>query len=188
MDNPIKYSDLVAPDVQTGMAGLIAQLQELANTYTSSINKIKQEAQSLKTSLQGVNGATEEGRQTTRNAVSEAEKLTKAEKDLANAQTENARKIKEVKMATQEANNMMKLEIKLAQSAEGSYNKLSAQYSINKVRLNQMSAEMRHNTEEGRRLERETKAIYEQMKKLQEATGKHQLNVGNYPDMTNAIQ
>ena len=85
MDNPIKYSDLVAPDVQTGMAGLIAQLQELANTYTSSINKIKQEAQSLKTSLQGVNGATEEGRQTTRNAVSEAEKLTKAEKDLANA-------------------------------------------------------------------------------------------------------
>lgn len=188
MDNPIKYSDLVAPDVQTGMAGLIAQLQELANTYTSSINKIKQEAQSLKTSLQGVNGATEEGRQTTRNAVSEAEKLTKAEKDLANAQTENARKIKEVKMATQEANNMMKLEIKLAQSAEGSYNKLSAQYSINKVRLNQMSSEMRHNTEEGRRLERETKAIYEQMKKLQEATGKHQLNVGNYPDMTNAIQ
>jgi chromosome segregation ATPase len=43
-----------------------------------------------------------------------------------------------------------------------------------------MSTAEREGTEAGRKLEEETKALYEEMKRLQEATGKHQLNVGNY--------
>jgi len=50
-----------------------------------------------------------------------------------------------------------------------------------------MSKEMREATDEGRALERQSKEIYEEMKKMQSAIGQHQLNVGNYPDMTEAL-
>ena len=178
MDNPIKYSDLVQPD--SAITDLIKQLQDLSAQYSASIASVKQEAQQLSNSLKNVNSATEQGRQATREAASEAEKLRKAHKDLANAEDGTNKELIRLRQATQEANKMTKLQTQLANSAKGSYNELSAQYSINKIRLNQMSAEMRKNTQEGQKLERETKKIYEEMKRLQEATGKHQLNVGNY--------
>lgn len=69
---------------------------------------------------------------------------------------------------------------KIANEAKDSYNQLSAQYSKNKDELNRMSAVQRLSTERGQQLEAETKAIYQQMQSLQEATGKYTLSVGNY--------
>ena len=77
-------------------------------------------------------------------------------------------------------NQVNKLEAKLLASKEGSYNKLSAQYSLNKIRLNQMSKAQRENTEEGRKLVQQSADLYEEMKRLQEETGKNQLSVGDY--------
>ena len=50
-----------------------------------------------------------------------------------------------------------------------------------------MTKAERENTEEGRKLVAQTKEIYEEMKRLQEATGKFQLNVGNYTEASDAI-
>lgn len=47
-----------------------------------------------------------------------------------------------------------------------------------------MTIEEREATEEGRKLVAETNAIYQEMKRLQEVTGKNQLNVGNYGEAT----
>lgn len=57
---------------------------------------------------------------------------------------------------------------------------MAAMYKMNMMHLNTMSREMRENTAAGKKLEAETRAIYEEMKRLQAATGAHQLNVGNY--------
>ena len=65
-------------------------------------------------------------------------------------------------------------------SQKGSYDQLSAAYSRNKSVLNAMSNEQRYNTEEGKKLEAETKALYAQMNEMQKATGKYTLQVGNY--------
>lgn len=65
-------------------------------------------------------------------------------------------------------------------SQKGSYDQLSAAYSRNKSVLNAMSKEQRYNTEEGKKLEAETKALYAQMNEMQKATGKYTLQVGNY--------
>ena len=46
---------------------------------------------------------------------------------------------------------------------------------------------MRENTAAGKKLEAETRAIYEEMKRLQAATGAHQLNVGNYREAGDAV-
>ena len=137
--------------------------------------------------MEGVSGATENGRKTIRGASNDTDKLTRAARDLAFAESENAKRLAELKQAQKEANELNKLTTQLNQSAEGSYNRLSAQYSINKIYLNNMTVEEREATEEGRKLVAETKAIYEEMKRLQEATGKTSLNVGNYSDAAKGL-
>lgn len=184
-NNPIKYSDLISPD--NSITDLIKQLDELSDTYTNALKNIKAEAIQLAEILKKVSGATEDGRKTTKKAADDAERLARAQRDLAFAESENAKKLAELKLAQQEANQINKLIVKINQSAEGSYNRLSAQYSLNKIYLNNMTKAERENTEEGRKLVAQTKGIYEEMKRLQEATGKFQLNVGNYTEASDAI-
>lgn len=184
-NNPIKYSDLVKPD--DSITKLIAQLDQLSDAYMNTLQNIKSEAITVKAALESVSGATESGRKSIRGASSDADKLTRAHRDLAFAESENAKRLAELKQAQKEANELNKLQVRLNQSAEGSYNRLSAQYSINKIYLNNMTVEERQATEEGRKLEAETKAIYEEMKRLQEATGKTSLNVGNYSDAAKGL-
>lgn len=184
-NNPIKYSDLVKPD--DSITKLIAQLDQLSDAYMNTLNNIKSEAITVKATLESVSGATESGRKTIRGASNDTDKLTRAARDLAFAESENAKRLAELKQAQKEANELNKLTTRLNQSAEGSYNRLSAQYSINKIYLNNMTVEEREATEEGRKLVAETKAIYEEMKRLQEATGKTSLNVGNYSDAAKGL-
>lgn len=183
--NPILYSDLIKDDGAIKTA--ISQLEELMKTYNDATEKIKNQASELAQSINKTTSATEEGRKQTRSAATEADKLAAAEQKLADAKTKTAKELARLRELTREQNNINKLTVKLNESAEGSYNKLSAQYSLNKIKLNQMSDAERHATEEGKKLERETAAIYEQMKKLQEATGKHTLNVGNYSSALNGL-
>lgn len=184
-NNPIKYKDLISPD--NSIEELIKQLTELKDTYTDALASIKTEAIQLAATLQKVSGATEDGRKKTKKAADDADRLARAQKELAFAESDAAKKIAELNLAKQEANQINKLIIKINQSAEGSYNRLSAQYSLNKIYLNNMTKAERENTEEGRKLVAQTKEIYEEMKRLQEATGKFQLNVGNYTEASDAI-
>lgn len=184
-NNPIKYSDLVKPD--NSITDLINQLDQLSDAYMNTLKNIKSEAISVRAALAGVSGATESGRATIKGATTDTDRLTRAARDLAFAESENAKRLAELKQAQKEANELNKLTTRLNQSAEGSYNRLSAQYSINKIYLNNMTVEEREATEEGRKLVAETKAIYEEMKRLQEATGKTSLNVGNYSDAAKGL-
>jgi hypothetical protein len=184
-NNPIKYSDLVKPD--DSISKLIAQLDQLSDAYMNTLNNIKSEAITVKAALQGVSGATESGRKSIQGATSDADKLAKAAREVRFAESENAKTLATLNQARKEANELNKLIVRRNQAAEGSYNKLSAQYSINKIYLNNMTVEEREATEEGRKLVAETKAIYDEMKRLQEATGKTSLNVGNYSDAAKGL-
>ena len=185
-NNPIYYKDLVAPD--NSIADLIKQLDELSDSYTNALKNIKSEAIQLAAQLNKVSGATEQGRKTTRAAATDADRLVKAQRDLAFAESETAQQLAVLKQAQTEANQINKLVVKLNQSAEGSYNKLSAQYSLNKIYLNNMTKAEREATAEGQKLEKQTRELYDEMKRLQSATGMEQLNVGNYPEMTTAAE
>lgn len=106
--------------------------------------------------------------------------LTQAQEKLAYAQSEENKQLKLYSTQIREANQIAQLQATIANSAEGSYNRLSAQYALNKIRLNQMSAAEREAADSGKKLEAETNAIYQQMIKLQEATGNYKLSVGHY--------
>lgn len=106
--------------------------------------------------------------------------IAQAQQKLAYAQSEENRQLKLYSTQIKEANRVAQLQATIAASAEGSYNRLSAQYELNKIKLNQMSAAEREAADGGKKLETETNALYQQMIKLQEATGNHRLSVGHY--------
>ena len=185
-ENPIKYSDLIVPD--DSIEKLIGQLEHLQESYTGMADSIKAQAAGVAASLKNVSGATMAGQTATRSAATETDRLAKAYRDLSFARSDTAKRIAELKAAQQEENRITKLQVQLNNTAEGSYAHLSAQYSLNKMQLNQLTAAERENLPYAKKLEQETKAIYEEMKRLQEATGKYSLNVGNYEGaITNAI-
>ena len=106
--------------------------------------------------------------------------IAQAQQKLAYAQSEENQQLKLYSTQIREANRVAQLQATIAASAEGSYNRLSAQYELNKIKLNQMSAAEREAADGGKKLETETNALYQQMIKLQEATGNYRLSVGHY--------
>lgn len=76
----------------------------------------------------------------------------------------------------------------VANTAKGSYNQLYAQYNLCKIALNAMGAEMRNDIQIGGVWEKKSLDIMNTMKRMQEATGKHTLSVGEYGKAVNGLQ
>lgn len=176
--NPIFYKDLVTPDNSIEL--LIQQLTELIAKYDEAKGKIQSSAAEAAKSMKNLSGATEEQREQIKLLTDQSDKLRKAYEETTDEQRLAYREQQELNQAKKEQQQVDKLLVQLNSSVEGSYNRLSAQYRLNKIALNEMSAEERTATEFGRKLEAETKAMYEEMNRLQKATGKSQLQVGQY--------
>lgn len=108
------------------------------------------------------------------------DEVAQAQERLRAAQAATRQQAYEYDLQAKEANRIAKLQAQLNISEAGSYNALAAQYELNKIKLNAMSAAERQGTQTGKELEAETLALYVQMQKFQEATGNHRLSVGNY--------
>lgn len=106
--------------------------------------------------------------------------LTQAQNRYNQAADATNIQVRELDLQTKALNQTAKYQAQINQSAEGSYNRLAAQYALNKIKLNAMSAAERSAADTGKKLEQETAAIYKEMIRLQEATGNHRLSVGNY--------
>lgn len=176
--NPIYYRDLVTPD--NSITDLISQLQELIGYYEALKGKIQGAASDMAKGMKNVTAATEENRKQIELSYEESNKLVAQYRDVTTNQWKATQAFEEAAKAKKESAQIDKLITQINTSLEGSYNRLSAQYRLNKIRLNEMSEAERQGTEAGRKLEAETKAIYEQMNNLQKATGKAQLQVGHY--------
>ena len=184
--NPIYYRDLITPD--DSITKLMDQVDELINKYDGAKQKIQGAAAEITKGLQGVAGASEEQRKAIQLATEQSDKLVAEYRDVTTAQWKATQAFAEAAAAKKESAQIDKLVTQINTSVEGSYNRLSAQYRLNKIRLNEMSAAERQGTEAGKALEAETNAIYQEMKRLQEATGKHTLNVGNYADAAKGLK
>lgn len=184
--NPIYYKDLVTPD--ESITTLISQLGDLIKTYDEAKGKIQGAAAAIAQGMENVASATEDERKQIQLASEQSDKLVKQYRDVTTKQWEATQAFAEAAKAKKESAQIDKLVTQINTSAEGSYNKLSAQYRLNKIRLNELSAEQRATVPEYKALETETRNMYEEMKRLQELTGKHQLNVGNYADAAKGLR
>lgn len=185
MSNPITGKDLV--DKLEPIDEAIAKLVALGNEHEKQFKRIVSQAVKLEAATKDSNSATVAGRDAIKQQAAAASKLEKEYQKVITAQDENAVKLAALKNTQRQLNQVNKLEAKLLASKEGSYNRLAAQYGLNKIRLNQMSKAEREATKEGRELEKQSAEIYEEMKRLQEATGKHVLSVGDYAKGTRAL-
>ena len=176
--NPIRYSDLITPD--DSITRLIAELTALIAKYEEAQTKIKGAAAEQARAMNNVSGATEEQRRSILQNAEASERLLKEYQKVSDELLQQKIAKAELNAASREENMIAKLMVEVNSSVEGSYKRLSAQYRLNKLALNEMSKEERQGTEYGRKLETETKAIYEEMNRLQKATGKSQLQVGQY--------
>lgn len=174
----IKYSDLIQPD--SSIKDAITQLEGLQKIYDAMLKRIEEGAKGLQKPISEGGGATEEGRKKIDLYEKQVRSLANAEVQLKLALTETAQEIAVLKKQTSDQNYLNKLQAKLANSMAGSYNALSAQYELNKIKMNNLSQAYLENTEAGKRLVKETAEIYAAMDKYQKSTGKHTLSVGNY--------
>ncbi len=170
----IKYSDLITPD--DSLEKLTKQLDDIA----SALQLVQKSAVSLNDSMKTMSGATSEGRSAIAEASKEAEKLAKAQYDLAQSETETAKEIARLKDLQHLQNLENKEAAKQARSAAGSYNDLSVKYSQLKRLMNEMNPTTKKGREEFKQMQKEAKRLHDEMNRLQQATGNFSLNVGNY--------
>lgn len=174
----IKYSDLIQPD--SSIKDAITQLEGLQKIYDAMLKRIEEGAKGLQKPISEGGGATEEGRKKIDEYEKQVRSLARAEVQLKLAMNDTAKEISALKTKISDQNRLNKLQAKLTNSMAGSYNALSAQYELNKIKLNALSQEYLENTEAGKKLVKETAEIYAAMDKYQKSTGKHTLSVGNY--------
>lgn len=106
--------------------------------------------------------------------------LVKIQSKLAFARSQENEDLQKYSIELREANKVAKLQAQINNSAEGSYNRMAAQYELNKIELKKLSLANRGLTEDEKRLVAETYTLYQEMKKIQEMTGVHTLSVGEY--------
>nr|DAV87163.1 MAG TPA: tail length tape measure protein [Caudoviricetes sp.] len=174
----IKYSDLIQPD--NSISEAVKQLEQLQKLYETMLKRIEEGAKGLQKPLSEGGGATEEGRKKIDAYERQVRSLAKAEVDLKLAMNDTAKEIAVLKQQQTDQTHLNKLVAKLNNSMAGSYNALSAQYELNKIKMNNLSQSYLENTEAGKRLVKQTAEIYAAMDKYQKSTGKHTLSVGNY--------
>lgn len=174
----IKYSDLIQPD--NSISEAVKQLEQLQKLYETMLKRIEEGAKGLQKPLSEGGGATEEGRKKIDAYEKQVRSLARAEVDLKLAMTDTAKEIAVLKQQQTDQTRLNKLQAKLNNSMAGSYNALSSQYELNKIKMNNLSQSYLENTEAGKRLVKQTAEIYAAMDKYQKSTGKHTLSVGNY--------
>lgn len=180
--NPLYYRDLVTPD--SSITDLIAQLTGAIEKYEELQSKVKQSASEAAKAMSGMSGATQEQRAIIFQTAEEANKLAEEMKKLRTEEGAAVKEVDRLKQAQKEYNKIAELQEKINKSAEGSYNRLSAQYRLNKIRINEMSAAER---ERNKYFIEDTRRMYEEMSRLQKETGKYTLEVGHYENALRAL-
>lgn len=189
MARTVKTSEILQDDNLDALIAKLKQLEGVVENLTTAVKKEETAAAELESTTKTLTATTANGREQILKNVKASEDVERAHKAYTKALSVETAKVQELRIATATITNLKKNEAKAALSAEGSYNKLSAQYSIMKLALNAMSKAERESTEEGRQLVKTANATYQEMKRLQAETGKTALNVGNYSEaVQDAVQ
>lgn len=195
-----KYTD-IATAIGKGISMPAGTFDELNvkmqqfNTNGQEMAKVQQQLSDMQKQYQqllaDVNRKVAEATRASAEYARTSATLEKAYRQLGQAQSDEALELAVVREKNRAANQEIKNQAKLlvaseknANAASKSYNQLSAEYSLLKQKINEMSMAERQ-AAEGREMEQHLNQIHQQMDELQRATGVYSLNVGNY---TNSIR
>lgn len=179
-NNKIHYSDLVSPDVQQGFEGWIDQIKQLQAQSEVSIGEIKKKMEELRKQMTTPSGGGNIPKPNTQPVVDEIDKLREVYKNLKVDVKLYDDAIKALNNSERERKRVLQANVEIGRSREDSYDRLSAQYTALKTLVNNMTISEREQTDAGKKLVENLKDIYERMNAMQQATGKFQLQVGQY--------
>lgn len=161
---------------------LNAKIKELTSQWTALSDAERQGAQGQQLIKQIANEtlAIKRLNSAVRDEISTQMKLDSVTKQRNAAMSTEMKQVSAVRQELNALNRQRELEIKAANAADGSYEKLAASYELGKLKLKGMA----HQTQDQINLfEAESQklaTLYKQMMDMQEATGKHTLSVGDY--------
>lgn len=179
-NNPIKYSDLVSPDVQQGFQSWIDQIKQLQAQSEVSIGEIKKKMEELRKQMTAPSGSGNIPKPNTKEVTDEIDKLRKVYENLQVDVKLYDDAIQALNKSERERKRVLQANTEIERSREDSYDRLSAQYTALKTLVNNMTISEREQTDAGKKLVENLKNIYERMNAMQQATGKFQLQVGQY--------
>lgn len=179
-NNKIHYSDLVSPDVQQGFESWIDQIKQLQAQSEVSIGEIKKKMEELRKQMTAPSGGGNIPKPNTQPVVDEIDKLREVYKNLKVDVQLYDDAIQALNKSERERKRVLQANVEIGRTREDSYDRLSAQYTALKTLVNNMTTAEREQTDAGRTLVENLKDIYERMNAMQQATGKFQLQVGQY--------
>ena len=179
-NNKIHYSDLVSPDVQQGFESWIDQIKQLQTQSEVSIGEIKKKMEELRKQMTAPSGGGNIPKPNTKEVTDEIDKLRKVYENLKVDVKLYDDAIKALNNSERERKRVLQANTEIERSREDSYDRLSAQYTALKTLVNNMTISEREQTDAGKKLVENLKDIYERMNAMQQATGKFQLQVGQY--------
>lgn len=179
-NNKIHYSDLVSPDVQQGFESWIDQIKQLQAQSEVSIGEIKKKMEELRKQMTSPSGGGNIPKPNTQPVVDEIDKLREVYKNLKVDVKLYDDAIQALNKSERERKRVLQANTEIERSREDSYDRLSAQYTALKTLVNNMTISEREQTDAGKKLVENLKDIYERMNAMQQATGKFQLQVGQY--------
>lgn len=179
-NNKIHYSDLVSPDVQQGFESWIDQIKQLQAQSEVSIGEIKKKMEELRKQMTAPSGGGNIPKPNTQPVVDEIDKLREVYKNLKVDVQLYDDAIQALNKSERERKRVLQANVEIGRSREDSYDRLSAQYTALKTLVNNMTTAEREQTDAGKKLVENLKDIYERMNAMQQATGKFQLQVGQY--------
>ena len=179
-NNKIHYSDLVSPDVQQGFESWIDQIKQLQAQSEVSIGEIKKKMEELRKQMTAPSGGGNIPKPNTKEVTDEIDKLRDVYKNLKVDVQLYDDAIQALNKSERERKRVLQANVEIGRSREDSYDRLSAQYTALKTLVNNMTISEREQTDAGKKLVENLKDIYERMNAMQQATGKFQLQVGQY--------
>ena len=162
------------PQVQQMTQGMSAMIQSLE----AGMESLRQEVANLGSSLQRVSsGGGSSARRQTQATAEQIENLAKIYRDLGVTLTDVKLDYDELITKDKQIIKVNELYEESLKSQIGSYDQISAKYRILKILYDNMSDDM---LAKNPKIAADLRGWYEQMNLLQQATGKYQLQVGDY--------
>lgn len=153
------------------------QINAVIETLEQGMSQLAQEVGRCADNMSRFSSASAQGRRATEQEAQKVEDLYTIYKRLGIELTELESAKEALAKSSKEMAKVEQLNNEYLRAQEGSYDRLSAKYRIIKILYDNLSeAQLKANPEIATSL----REIYEQMNLLQQATGKYQLQVGNY--------
>ena len=185
-EEPIRKEDII--DLQGTQDSINELIKTLENLSSVMRKDLKEAADELQKSLQGVNVATKEGQERVKSAATQAEILAATQKEqtkldqerirlqarLSSLNSNEAQEVQKLRVAIENKNKSMKEAARLDDSAAGSVNKMRSRLKELTAEYNKLSGSAR------KEVAPSINKLTNELKKAESAIGNNTRNVGNY--------